>query len=61
MAQIVNLGTLDSGDSKITVDGGADISDQKRLAGFGNKQRSLFGFGADFFSGYQLQFLRSPS
>lgn len=46
MAKVIDLGGLDIGVSKIAVDYGADVANQERSAGLGDKQvgtRSVLG------------------
>ncbi len=46
VAEVIDLGSFDSGNTEIAVDGGSDVTDQERIARFGNKQGGVFGFGA---------------
>ena len=48
VAQIINLGTSNARDAEVAIDRGPDIADQERIAGFGDKEGSIFGFGAFF-------------
>lgn len=48
VAQIVDLGPRDARDAEIAVDSRADIADQERIAGFGDKEGRVFGFGTLF-------------
>ncbi len=43
MAKIVDLGVVNTGKFEVTIDGGANVSDEKRTTGFGNEK--IFGFG----------------
>ncbi len=46
VAQVVDLGAGDSGDFEIAVNGGSDVADKERPAGFGNEKGVGLDFGA---------------
>lgn len=46
VAEIVDLGSRNARDAEVTIDGGPDIADQEGVAGFGDKEGGIFGFGA---------------
>ena len=48
VAEIVDFGTSNACDAEVAVDGSADIADQEGVASLGDKEGSVFGFGAFF-------------
>ena len=46
VAQIIDFGAFDAGNTEVAVDGGPDIADQERITSFGDEEGSVFGFGA---------------
>ncbi len=46
MTKVVNLGVLDTGDHEETVNTGADVADEERITGFGDKDVFSTTFGA---------------
>lgn len=48
VTEVINLGALDPSDAEVAVDGGSNIADQERIAGLGNKEGGVFGFGTLF-------------
>ncbi len=48
VAQVVDFGARDTGNTEVAVDGGANIADQEGVAGLGNKKSGVLGFGAFF-------------
>lgn len=61
VTEVVDLGTLDPGDTKVAIDGRANVTDQERVAGFGDKEGGVFGFGAladVFFDGFFAGFVQ---
>ena len=48
VAQVVDFGSFDAGDSKETVNGGPNIADEEGVAGFGDEDSSFARFGANF-------------
>ena len=49
MAEVVDFGVFDAGEFEVTINGSSDISDQKRPAGFGDKDGIIFHFWPDFY------------
>ena len=47
VTEVVDFGPFDTGDFKVAIDGGANVSNQKRITGFGEEKRLIVGFGAD--------------
>lgn len=47
VAQVIDFGGFNAGGSEKPVDGGADITDQKGMAGFGDKEMGVSYRGAD--------------
>ncbi len=48
MAEVVDFGVFNAGDAEVAIDGSANVSNQKRIAGFGNEKGGVAGFGPDF-------------
>ena len=46
VAQIIDFGAFDAGNAEVAVDGSSDVADQERIAGLGDKEGSILGFGA---------------
>ena len=46
MTEIVDLSAFDASDTEVSIDGSSNISNQERIAGFGDKEGGIFGFGA---------------
>lgn len=47
VAEIVDFGVFDAGFFEVAVDGGADVSDEERAAGFGDEDVVGVGLGTD--------------
>lgn len=48
MTEIIDLGSLDACNAEVAVDCGSDVANQERVAGFGDKESRVFGFGPLF-------------
>ena len=48
VAEAIDFGLFNTGDSEVAVNGSPNISDQKRLAGLGDKNGFGSGFGPVF-------------
>lgn len=46
VAEIIHFGTFNPGNAEVTIDGGANITDQERVASFSDKEGSILGLGA---------------
>lgn len=43
VTEIIDFGSFDAGNAEVAIDGSADVSDQEGIAGFGDKESSVFG------------------
>ena len=48
VAEIVDFGTFYSSDTEVAVDGGSNVSNEEGVAGLGDKESGVFGFGSFF-------------
>ncbi len=48
MAQIVHFGTNNTRNAEVAIDSRADVADQEGIAGLGDEEGGIFGFGALF-------------
>ncbi len=48
VAEIIDLGTFDTGYAEVTIDCSSDVADQEWIAGLGDKEGGVFGFWAFF-------------
>jgi len=48
VAEVVDFGSLDPSDAEVAVDGGSDVADKEGVAGFGDEEGGVLGFGAFF-------------
>lgn len=46
VTQVVDLGSFDTSNTKVAVDGSSDIADQERIACFSDKKGGILGFGS---------------
>ncbi len=48
MAKIIDLGSCDPSNTEVAIDRGSNVSDQERIASFGDEEGSVLGLGTIF-------------